>query len=59
MLGMRFTFHASRKGRWLTDGTADWPWPAAERAGIPVMVSAAAAAAARVSRPSRSRPWWT
>ena len=36
MLGIRVTFlraHAS----WLTDGTADWFWPAAEQAGIPVM----------------------
>ena len=24
---------------WLTDGTADWLWPAAERAGIPVALS--------------------
>src|SRR6202035_510466 len=22
---------------WLTDGTADWFWPAAEKAGVPVM----------------------
>ena len=41
MLGMRFTFHPSRQGHWLTDGTADWLWPAVERAGIPVMLSAA------------------
>ena len=41
MLGMRFTFHASRQGHWLTDGTADWLWPAVERAGIPVMLSCA------------------
>jgi predicted TIM-barrel fold metal-dependent hydrolase len=36
MLGIRVTFlraHAS----WLTDGTAEWFWPAAEKAGIPVM----------------------
>jgi predicted TIM-barrel fold metal-dependent hydrolase len=43
MLGMRFTFHPSRQGHWLTDGTADWLWPAVERAGIPVMLSAAGA----------------
>ena len=23
--------------KWLTDGTADWFWPAAEKAGLPVM----------------------
>jgi L-fuconolactonase len=33
MLGMRFTFHTDLQGPWLTDGTADWLWPAAERAG--------------------------
>jgi predicted TIM-barrel fold metal-dependent hydrolase len=38
MLGMRFTFHTELQKPWLTDGTADWLWPAAERAGIPVMV---------------------
>jgi predicted TIM-barrel fold metal-dependent hydrolase len=38
MLGMRFTFHVNPHRAWLTDGTADWLWPALERAGIPVMV---------------------
>ena len=38
MLGMRFTFHTDLQRPWLTDGTADWLWPAAERAGIPLMV---------------------
>jgi L-fuconolactonase len=38
MLGMRFTFHRPEQRRWLTDGTADWIWPAADRAGIPLMV---------------------
>lgn len=38
MLGMRFTFHTDVQRPWLTDGTADWLWPAAERAGIPLMV---------------------
>jgi predicted TIM-barrel fold metal-dependent hydrolase len=38
MLGMRFTFHTELQKPWLTDGTADWLWPAAERAGIPVMI---------------------
>jgi len=39
MLGMRFTFNTEQHRRWLTDGTADWFWPAAERAGIPMMMS--------------------
>ena len=38
MLGMRFTFHTDLQRPRLTDGTADWLWPAAERAGIPLMV---------------------
>jgi predicted TIM-barrel fold metal-dependent hydrolase len=39
MLGMRFTFNTAEQRPWLTDGTADWLWPAAERAGVPVMMS--------------------
>jgi L-fuconolactonase len=38
MLGMRFTFHNEYYRHFLSDGTADWLWPAAERAGIPLMV---------------------
>jgi predicted TIM-barrel fold metal-dependent hydrolase len=36
MLGIRLTFNGDQAA-WLTDGTADWFWPAAEKAGIPVM----------------------
>jgi predicted TIM-barrel fold metal-dependent hydrolase len=36
MLGVRLTF-LGPAGAWLTDGTADWFWPAAEKAGLPVM----------------------
>ena len=35
---MRFTFHNEHNRPFLTDGSADWLWPAAERAGIPLMV---------------------
>jgi predicted TIM-barrel fold metal-dependent hydrolase len=38
MLGMRFTFHTELQKPWLTDGTADWLWPAAERADVPLMI---------------------
>jgi predicted TIM-barrel fold metal-dependent hydrolase len=38
MLGLRFTFHTELQRPWLTDGTADWLWPAAEQAGVPVML---------------------
>ena len=37
-LGLRFTFFIPSQRRWLDDGTADWLWPAAEAAGIPLMV---------------------
>jgi predicted TIM-barrel fold metal-dependent hydrolase len=36
MLGIRVTFQRNLAA-WLTDGTADWFWPAAEKAGLPVM----------------------
>ncbi len=36
MVGVRVTF-LGPLAKWLTDGTADWFWPAAEKAGLPVM----------------------
>jgi predicted TIM-barrel fold metal-dependent hydrolase len=36
MLGLRFTFLQPHMKTWPTDGTMDWLWPAAERAGLPV-----------------------
>jgi len=36
MLGVRLTFLGPAK-TWLADGTADWFWPEAEKAGLPVM----------------------
>ena len=39
MLGMRVTFLGAQTS-WLTDGTSDWFWPAAEKARIPVMLLA-------------------
>ena len=42
MLGIRLTFHLEEHRKWLFDGTADWLWPAAERAGVPIMVYAPA-----------------
>lgn len=41
MLGLRFTFLQPHQRTWPTDGTMDWLWPAAERAGIPVALAAA------------------
>ena len=37
MLGVRLTFNTPQTVAWLSDGTADWFWPAAEKAGLPVM----------------------
>jgi len=36
MRGIRVTF-LGPAAKWLTDGTADWFWPEAEKAGVPVM----------------------
>ena len=36
MLGLRFAFLKPGEENWLVDGTTDWLWPAAERAGVPV-----------------------
>jgi predicted TIM-barrel fold metal-dependent hydrolase len=36
MLGLRFAFVKKGTESWFTDGTMDWLWPAAERAGLPV-----------------------
>ncbi len=36
LLGARFFFQPAI-AKWLTDGTADWFWPMAEKAGLPVM----------------------
>ena len=41
MLGLRFTFLQPHQQSWPTDGTLDWLWPAAERAGLPVGLAAA------------------
>src|SRR5712672_109993 len=37
MLGVRVTFNTPETLAWLSDGTADWFWPAAEKAGVAVM----------------------
>ena len=37
MLGVRLTFNTPPTRAWLADGTADWFWPVAEKAGLPVM----------------------
>ena len=37
MLGIRVTFSYGKES-WISDGTADWFWPAAEAAGVPLMI---------------------
>jgi len=37
MLGIRVSFNTPEQIAWLGNGAADWFWPAAEKAGIPVM----------------------
>jgi predicted TIM-barrel fold metal-dependent hydrolase len=38
MLGIRLIFNNETTKPWLSDGTADWFWPAAEKANIPVYI---------------------
>jgi len=35
MVGLRFYFNERHKREWMTEGTLDWLWPTAERAGVP------------------------
>jgi len=39
MLGVRLAFNHEKTG-WILDGTVDWFWPAAEAAGVPIMLFA-------------------
>jgi len=36
MRGLRFALLQPHQQTWLTDGSLDWLWPAAERAGLPI-----------------------
>jgi len=40
MLGFRFSFNGPGQQSWPTDGTMDWFWPEAEKAGLPVALMA-------------------
>jgi predicted TIM-barrel fold metal-dependent hydrolase len=40
MLGLRYTFLHDPARRWLADGTIDWLWAEAERAGVPIAMLA-------------------
>jgi L-fuconolactonase len=43
MAGVRVIFNNAQTIPWLTDGTADWFWGAADKAALPVMISRRAA----------------
>jgi hypothetical protein len=38
MLGLRYTFLHDPARQWLADGTIDWLWTEAEKAGVPIAV---------------------
>ena len=40
MLGLRYTFLHDPARRWLAEGTIDWLWAEAEKAGVPISVLA-------------------
>ncbi|MGH7109742.1 MAG: amidohydrolase family protein [Stellaceae bacterium] len=40
MLGLRWAFTQPHQQTWMTDGTMDWLWPAAEKAGVPIALMA-------------------
>jgi predicted TIM-barrel fold metal-dependent hydrolase len=40
MLGLRYIFLHDPARRWLTDGTIDWLWAEAEKAGVPIYIIA-------------------
>jgi predicted TIM-barrel fold metal-dependent hydrolase len=40
MLGLRFTFQQPQQQAWLRDGSLEWLWAGAERAGIPIGLAA-------------------
>ena len=40
MLGLRYALVRPEQQTWHADGTMDWVWPAAERAGLPIALMA-------------------
>jgi L-fuconolactonase len=55
MLGVRLVFVHGGSAEWLSDGTADWFWPAAEKIGMPVAVLAPGQSEA-IGRIAREHP---
>ena len=56
MLGLRFTFHRPGLTELLTEGRVDWLWPAAEKAGLPIMVLVPHALAHRIADIAQRHP---
>ncbi len=56
MLGLRFTFHRPGLKELLTEGRAEWVWPAAEKAEVPVMMLVPHALAHLVADIARRHP---
>lgn len=56
MLGLRFTFHRPGLMELLTGGRVDWLWPAAEKAGLPIMVLAPHALAHLIANIAQRHP---
>src|SRR5215831_20280546 len=40
MLGLRYAFTQPHQANWMTDGTMNWLWPAAEKAAISIALMA-------------------
>jgi predicted TIM-barrel fold metal-dependent hydrolase len=55
MLGIRLTF-LGPQAAWASDGTADWFWPAAEKAGLPVMFFAPGSNGSEFARIAERHP---
>jgi predicted TIM-barrel fold metal-dependent hydrolase len=55
MLGIRLTF-LGPQAAWASDGTADWFWPAAEKAGLPVMFFAPGSDGSEFARIAERHP---
>lgn len=56
MLGLRFTFHRPQFAPMLEDGSVDWLWPEAERAGLPLMVLISQGQAPKIAKIAERHP---
>ena len=56
MLGLRLTFHRPQFVPMLEDGSVDWLWPEAERAGLPLMVLISQRQAPKIAKIAERHP---